>query len=138
MIIVLALVFALSYFLQRRAGLSQNVFGKVLGVLPIDGRRFIYLVDVMGKVIVLGVTEQNINFLCEIDDKNAINTLRLQNDSSGVPGLEKLFPFLKRRDESEETLSQGELNERTHITRQQMKKVEQLLIKRERPKNPDE
>lgn len=140
LIIILVLLFGLSYVLQRRVGLSANVFGKVLGVLPLDGRRFIYLVDVMGRVLVLGVSEQNISFLCELTDKMSVDALRLQSQSSGIPSLEKFFPFLRRRDGESDPLSQGELSERTRLTEQQRDQVEKLLLKRrpsENPENPE-
>ena len=93
-IIVLAL--AASWFIQKKTGLGANNFGKVLGIVPLDNKRLIYIVDVMGKMLVLGVTESNINLLTEITDKDTIDAYRLKYGQSVTPGLDKLFPFLNK------------------------------------------
>ena len=100
-IIILAL--AASWFIQKKTGLTANNFGKVLGIVPLDTKRFIYIVDVMGKMLVLGVTEQNITFLTEITDKDTIDAYRLKYGQSVTPGLDKLFPFLKKDNEEAKT-----------------------------------
>ena len=99
-IIVLAL--AASWFIQKKTGFGSNNFGKVLGIVPLDSKRLIYVVDVMGKMLVLGVTENNINFLTEITDKDTIDAYRLKYGQSVTPGLDKLFPFMnKGRDDQD-------------------------------------
>ncbi len=98
-IIILALV--ASWFIQKKTGLASNNFGKVLGMVPIDNRRIIYIVDVMGKMLVLGVTEHNINYLTEITDKDTIDAYRLKYGQNITPGLEKLFPFINKNNSSE-------------------------------------
>ena len=103
-IIILAL--AASWYIQKKTGLTANNFGKVLGIVPLDTKRFIYIVDVMGKMLVLGVTEQNITFLTEITDKDTIDAYRLKYGQSVTPGLDKLFPFLKK--DNEESKSSDE------------------------------
>ena len=100
-IIILAL--AASWFIQKKTGLTANNFGKVLGIVPLDTKRFIYIIDVMGKMLVLGVTEQNITFLTEITDKDTIDAYRLKYGQSVTPGLDKLFPFLKKDNEEAKT-----------------------------------
>ncbi|MBQ3642976.1 MAG: flagellar biosynthetic protein FliO [Candidatus Riflebacteria bacterium] len=100
-IIILAL--AASWFIQKKTGIISNDFGKVLGVVPLDNKRLIYVVDVMGKMIVLGVTESNINFLTEITDKDTIDAYRLKYGQSVTPGLDKLFPFLRKRKDNNES-----------------------------------
>ena len=106
-IIILAL--AASWFIQKKTGLTANNFGKVLGIVPLDTKRFIYIVDVMGKMLVLGVTEQNITFLTEITDKDTIDAYRLKYGQSVTPGLDKLFPFLKKDNaDNEEAKTSGE------------------------------
>lgn len=98
-IIILAL--AASWFIQKKTGLGANNFGKVLGIVPLDNKRLIYIVDVMGKMLVLGVTESNINFLTEITDKDTIDAYRLKYGQAVTPGLDKLFPFLKKESDSQ-------------------------------------
>ncbi len=100
-IIVLAL--AASWFIQKKTGFGSNNFGKVLGIVPLDNKRLIYIVDVMGKMMVLGVTESSINFLTEITDKDTIDAYRLKYGQSVTPGLDKLFPFLRKRKDNNES-----------------------------------
>lgn len=93
---IIIVIFVISWFIQKKTGLGANNFGKVIGILPLDNKRFIYIVDVMGKMLVLGVTESNINFLTEITDKDTVDAYRLKYGQSITPGLDKLFPFIKK------------------------------------------
>lgn len=137
-VIIIALV--LSWFIQKKGGFGSNVFGKVIGILPLDNRRFIYLVDVVGRVLVLGVTESNINLLCEITDKDTLDSLRLQGDTSSLPGMEKIFSFL-RKSNSENSHSEpddvqsrdSDLQNATEKNQQRLKKLNSLLIRRNQP-----
>jgi flagellar biogenesis protein FliO len=139
LIIVLLLLFGLSWVLQRRLGLQRSVFGRVLGIVPLDGKRFMYIVDVMGKVLVLGVTEYQVSLLTEIDDKTVIDALRLQNETPAMPSLEKLFPFLRRKMAAGEgDVPETDLAARTEMTRQQREQIEGLLIRREPQPGPRE
>jgi flagellar biogenesis protein FliO len=98
-IIVLAL--AASWFIQKKTGFGSNNFGKILGIVPLDSKRLIYIVDIMGKMLVLGVTESNINFLTEITDKDTIDAYRLKYGQSVTPGLDKLFPFMNKNSDDQ-------------------------------------
>ena len=88
-IIILAL--AASWFIQKKTGIASNKFGKVLGVLPLDNKRLIYIVYVAGKFIVLGVTENSINYLTEITDKETIDTYKLKYQLTTTE-LDKNYP----------------------------------------------
>ncbi len=98
-IIVLAL--AASWFIQKKTGIGSNNFGKVLGIVPLDNKRLIYIVDIMGKMMVLGVTESNISFLTEITDKDTLDAYRLKYGQAVTPGLDKLFPFMNKNSEDQ-------------------------------------
>lgn len=136
---IIILAFAVSWFIQKKVGFGSNVFGKVLGILPLDNRRMIYLVDVMGRVLILGVTEANINHLGEITDKDTLDSLRLQYNQPS-PGMEKLFAFLKSgkktSNESDATkTAEEEASESVdaHKIRQQerLRKLNDMLLKRD-------
>ncbi|EKD82134.1 MAG: hypothetical protein ACD_39C01467G0001, partial [uncultured bacterium] len=137
---VIILAFALSWLVQKKAGFGSNVFGKVLGILPLDNRRMIYLVDVMGKVLILGVTDSNINMLGEVTDKDTLDALRLQNDKP-MPGMERLFSFLRPSseqvppitpsEENSQPQTQGQAqNQRNH---ERLRKLNDMLVKRSNP-----
>lgn len=136
---VILIAFALSWAIQKKGGFGfgGNVFGKVIGVLPLDSKRFIYLVDIVGRVIVLGVTDNNINFLCEISDKDTVDSLRLQGQTTTMPGMEKIFSFLKgskedrQDDQSFETqVSETNLKNQTEKNQERLRKINSLLVKR--------
>ncbi len=144
---VILLAFGISWFIQKKAGIGGNVFGKILGILPLDNKRMIYLVDIMGKVLILGVTETNINLLCELTDKDTLDALRLQNDQPS-PGIERLFAFLNRKNEepvptqksSSDTNTGSEGGGNLHSFRQEdrLKKLNAMLHKRNNDDNPGE
>ncbi len=134
-VIIIALI--LSWLIQRRGVFGGNVFGKVIGILPLDNRRFIYLVDVVGRVLVLGVTENNINLLCEITDKDTIDSLRLQGETPTIPGMDKLFSFLKKSNSESsdqapeaQVISDLELKGATEKNQERLQRLSKLLLKR--------
>jgi flagellar protein FliO/FliZ len=138
---IIIIAFGLSWLIQKKAGFGGNVFGKVLGILPLDNRRMIYLVDVMGKVLILGVTDSSINMLAEITDKDTLDALRLQNDKP-LPGMERLFSFLRPGSAAEsdsppqpasedQTKTPGQAqNQRNH---ERLSRLNELLVKRKTP-----
>lgn len=134
--VIIILALTLSWIIQRKGGLGGNVYGKVIGVIPIDSRRFIYIVDVVGRIMVLGITESNINLLCEITDKNTMDSLRLQGETPAIPGMEKFFAFLKKNrnddtsPESEEEISNHSVKDQTKKNNARLNKINSLLVKR--------
>lgn len=126
---VILLAFAVSWFIQKKGGFGGNAFGRILGVLPLDNKRMIYLVDVMGRVLILGVTDTNVNLLCEITDQETLDTLRLQYEKPS-PGMEKLFSFIRP-----ETRNDSENNNEDSVPAQnknqdRLRKLNELLVKR--------
>lgn len=141
-VIIIALI--LSWIVQRKGVFGGNIFGKVVGILPLDNRRFIYIVDVVGRILVLGVTESNINLLCEITDKDTIDSMRLQGEIPAMPGMEKIFSFLKRSkpDDSESAVDITEINNHevknaTEKNQQRLRKLNSLLLKRNQENPPE-
>ena len=114
-IIILAL--AASWFIQKKVGFASNKFGKVLGIVPLDNKRLIYIVYVSGKFLVLGVTENNINLLTEITDKDTIDTYKLQYHLTQSE-LDKNFPFSFKSESSNANFSQNDEIERIKTERQ--------------------
>ncbi len=126
---VILLAFVVSWFIQKKGGFGGNAFGKILGILPLDNKRMIYLVDVMGRVLILGVTDNNISLLCEITDQETLDTLRLQYEKPS-PGMEKLFSFIRpepgidsEKTNEENVQSQNKSQDRLH-------RLNELLVKR--------
>lgn len=88
MIFVLGLLAAGFYmfvrFIQQKSGIQisgQNVI-QVLSVSPLGPGKTLHVVDMAGKVFLLGVSENNINLLTEIKDKDEIDRIRLMSSRS--------------------------------------------------------
>jgi flagellar protein FliO/FliZ len=141
---VIIIALAISWFIQKKGGFGNNVFGKVIGVLPLDNRRVIYLVDVLGRVLVLGVTDSNINLLCEITDKDTIDSLRLEGETPGIPGMEKFFGFLKKSKKNPNQnndisdFTSQDIKKNREKNQERLKKLNDLLIKRTNDQPPTE
>ena len=70
--------------MTRKAGvqvLGQDV-AKVLSVIPLGQNKYLQIVDLAGKVLVLGVSDNSINLITEIDDRDEINRLRIMSQKS--------------------------------------------------------
>ncbi len=137
--LVVGMIFAVTWFLQKRHGLSGTACGRTLGILPIDGRRFIYVVDIMGRILVLGVTEHHISMLCEITDRALIDSLRIQpGGAPTVPGLDKVFAFLKRNavkpasddEAAPEASSDVSFADHTRKAQERIRKMEEMILRR--------
>ncbi len=75
--VVIFLAYFTSRFLGQRLGrFSQAGDNRVLVSLPLGPSRGVFVADVAGKVLVLGVTDHNVNFLQEITDPAMIERLR--------------------------------------------------------------
>jgi flagellar biogenesis protein FliO len=71
-------------FIQQKSGIQlsgQNVV-QVLSVVPLGTGKTLHVVDMAGKVFLLGVSENNINLLAEIKDKDEIDRIRLLSSGS--------------------------------------------------------
>jgi flagellar protein FliO/FliZ len=81
--VVLALAYLASRFLgQKMGGFQFAKSSKILETLPLGANRFIYVVEIAGKVLVLGVTNTQITLINEINDE--IEIARLRTDAANV------------------------------------------------------
>ncbi|NLI75868.1 MAG: hypothetical protein GX442_05425 [Candidatus Riflebacteria bacterium] len=134
--VVIALVFGLSWFLQRRGPLGGPPIGRVLGILPLDGHRSVYVVDVLGRILLLGVAEQGVSLLGEITDQVVIDGLRVKAERSTIPGLEQVFRFLRRPEApgpapaEEPAPDRPDFSQHTRKAQDQARQMEDLLLRR--------
>ena len=63
---------------------------QVLSVVPIGQNKYLQVVDLAGRVLVLGVTDSNINFITEIVGKDEIDRIRVM---SSRPVARDAAPF---------------------------------------------
>ncbi len=54
----------------------------ILSVVPLGQNKFLQVVDIAGRVYVLGVSDNNINLITEIKDKDDIDRIRLLSSKS--------------------------------------------------------
>ena len=80
LLVTFTVVIALAYFTSRFLGQKMGRYSaagdnKVLVSLPLGQNRGVYVVEVAGKFLVLGVTDHSVNFLQEITDPAMIEKL---------------------------------------------------------------
>jgi len=66
-------------FVTKRVGiqvLGENVIN-ILSIVPIGQNKYLQVVDLAGKILVLGVSENGINLISEINEKDKIDQIRL-------------------------------------------------------------
>lgn len=71
-------------FVTQKAGLqvSGHEAIKILSMVPVGPSRTLQLIDVAGKVYLLGISESGISMLTEISDKEEIDRIRLLSSRS--------------------------------------------------------
>jgi flagellar biogenesis protein FliO len=78
-------------FITKKSGLPRigRDVVQVLAIAPLSHGKFIQIVDIAGKVMVLGITDNNINMITEIKDKEEIDRIKLESSkslpASGLP-----------------------------------------------------
>jgi|GEM_PF-4169166 len=71
-------------FISRKTGLQvsgQDVV-QTLSAVPMGPGKSLYIVDVAGKIFMLGVTDSNINLITEVTDKDEKDRIRLLSSRS--------------------------------------------------------
>ncbi|MFW5770304.1 MAG: FliO/MopB family protein [Spirochaetota bacterium] len=74
-------------YVTKKAGIQtvgQNVV-QVLSIVPVGQNKFLQVVDMAGKILVLGVSDNNINLITEIHEKDEIDRIRLLSSRSAPP-----------------------------------------------------
>lgn len=108
LVVVFLFVAGLAYYVSKilggrfgRARSGGN--GRVLEYLPLGSGRSVCVVELVGKFLILGVTDHTITFLGEIDDKSEVEELlkgKLDKTSlplyGSVDGFERQFGSLDR------------------------------------------
>ncbi len=86
-------------FVTKKTGIQ--LLGKdvahVLSVVPLGPNRYLQVIDLAGKVLVLGVTDTNITFITEITDKDQIDRIRVMSARTPVPEMPTFGDFVARQ-----------------------------------------
>ncbi|NIQ18342.1 MAG: flagellar biosynthetic protein FliO, partial [Candidatus Aenigmarchaeota archaeon] len=66
---------------------------KVLATYPLASNRMIQVVDIAGQVLVLGVSDSNINLITEVEDKEVVDRIKLlsSKETSGTGSFKDQF-----------------------------------------------
>ena len=90
--IVIGLAYFASRFLGQKMG-SKLAMGnqRIIATLPIGTNRAIYIVEIPGKFLVLGVTDHTINVLQEITDPVEIQKLQVEKVVLPETQFDKVF-----------------------------------------------
>ncbi|GBD94262.1 putative bifunctional flagellar biosynthesis protein FliO/FliP [bacterium BMS3Abin05] len=69
-------IWFLNKFIYRRGGNSSQSYVEVIGTTLLSPKKFIYIVKVLDRVLVLGVTDSQISNLTEFTDPSIAETLK--------------------------------------------------------------
>jgi flagellar protein FliO/FliZ len=127
-------------FVTRKAGiqiLGRDVV-QVLSIVPLGQNKFLQVVELAGRVLVLGVSENSITLITEVKDRDEIDRIRLQSSKSTPiqPGgfqeyISKQFGRFLKRDRGKR-MARGESKVSGNID---MDRMDYLRRQRERLKS---
>jgi len=83
-------------FVTKKTGiqmLGQDVV-KVLSVVPLGQNKFIQVVDLAGKILVLGITDNSISVLSEVMERDEIDRIRILSSKTMTQKVEGFQDFL--------------------------------------------
>jgi flagellar protein FliO/FliZ len=79
-ITVIAAIYTIFYFIKKRtsAGLQGNNLIRILGSQPISSNRNLHLIKVGEQIFLIGSSENAVNLISEINDRESIDHLLLE------------------------------------------------------------
>jgi len=98
MILVLSLVataiYGVVFFLKRssKQTAAADPFLKILASAPLGSNRYAHIVSVGGKAWLLGSSDGGVNLIGEIDDKDVINAMLLEDSRKGADAATGRLP----------------------------------------------
>jgi flagellar protein FliO/FliZ len=96
LLVTFVVVIGLAYFTSRFVGQKMGRYSfsgdhKVVVSLPLGASRGVYVVEVAGRFLVLGVTDHNVNLLAEITDPAEIERLRATSPAGQMRQFDDVF-----------------------------------------------
>jgi flagellar protein FliO/FliZ len=132
--VIILIIFGIFRFLfkgQRWMGKNSELM-QVLATIPLGSNKYIQMVEMLDRILVLGISDSSINLLLEITDKDTIDLIKTQKSKefseSGVGFSTQLAGLLKKFQVESQIKSQADDFE---------KKMEFLKKQRERLLNLD-
>jgi flagellar protein FliO/FliZ len=75
-ILIFVILFILKKYVYRDYGHGKSsAYLKILGHLVIQPKKFIYIIKIFDKILIIGVSENNINVLSEINDSESVQKI---------------------------------------------------------------
>jgi flagellar biogenesis protein FliO len=93
-VIIIGIYFLFRMLLKNKNKLvSDSDIVKVLATYPLAANRIIQVVDIAGQVLVLGVSESNINLITELEDQEVIDRIKLASskEKTGAANFRDTF-----------------------------------------------
>jgi flagellar protein FliO/FliZ len=83
-------------FVTRKVGIQMlgRDAVKILSVVPVGQNKYLQVIDLAGRVLVLGVTDSNINLITEIIEKDEIDRIRVMSARTAAPENAPFQEFL--------------------------------------------
>jgi len=105
MLFILGVMVAMFYYFFRYvskktgANISSADISTTLSIIPIAQNKFLQIVDLGGKILVLGVSDNSINLITEITEKHEVDKIRVLNlNNSQIQSSQGSFSdFLRKQ-----------------------------------------
>jgi len=95
--VVAAAIYGLVFFIKRsaRGGRGQDPFLKILASVPLGTNRGAYIVAVGSRAWLVGAAESGVNLISEIEDKDILNAMLLEDSRKSAEAPTGPFPDFK-------------------------------------------
>ncbi len=87
--IVIGLIIALRFVLGGKRSFFRSRNSRIMESIPLGKGRFLAVVEVFNRVLILGVTDHNVSLLAEIGDKEDVDKIRLESGHQTQTGIFK-------------------------------------------------
>jgi flagellar protein FliO/FliZ len=79
--VVAVAIYGLVFFIKRasRGGKARDPFLKILATIPLGANRSAHIISAGSKAWLVGVAEHGINLISEIEDKDLLNTMLMED-----------------------------------------------------------
>jgi flagellar protein FliO/FliZ len=97
-LMVVAMFFLRKFMSKTGGGVESDELVKIVSTRYLGPKSSIVILDVLGRVVVVGVTNQQISLLTEIDDRESLDRLKtLRGRRSQSPALMDQLTLYKRK-----------------------------------------
>ena len=95
-VIIIGMFFLFRLLIKKRNRIVTDTdMIKVLGTYPLASNRLIQVVEIAGKIMILGVTDSNINLITEVEDGELIDKIKLLSSKETTGSVSFKDQFLK-------------------------------------------